>query len=159
MDDIGLGLFEIGANSSESFTTQFAVAKLIDPYPGIHYRGDKLVFPWQEVGDLVFEPFSVPEVDCLGDQPLRAADPQSLDQDGYSVFVRHLLVDRLVNEAIHAVFERNLRFPSEQACGFLGRYVRWWHVAGPRFADFLADPSQIDSILADMQAQAEVILT
>ena len=32
------------------------------------------------------------------------------------------------------------------------------NVAGPRFADFLADPSNIDSILADMQEQAEVIL-
>lgn len=32
------------------------------------------------------------------------------------------------------------------------------NVAGPRIADFLADPSQIDSILEDMQAQAEVIL-
>ena len=32
------------------------------------------------------------------------------------------------------------------------------NVAGPRFADFLADPSQIDSILSDMQEQAEVIL-
>ncbi len=32
------------------------------------------------------------------------------------------------------------------------------NVAGPRLADFLADPSQIDSILEDMQAQAEVIL-
>ena len=32
------------------------------------------------------------------------------------------------------------------------------NVAGPRIADFLADPSQIDSILADMQEQAEVIL-
>ena len=32
------------------------------------------------------------------------------------------------------------------------------NVAGPRFADFLADPSSIDSILSDMQAQAEVIL-
>ena len=33
------------------------------------------------------------------------------------------------------------------------------NVAGPRIADFLADPSQIDSILEDMQAQAEVLLT
>lgn len=33
------------------------------------------------------------------------------------------------------------------------------NVAGPRFADFLADPSKIDSILSDMQEQAEVILT
>ena len=32
------------------------------------------------------------------------------------------------------------------------------NVAGPRIADFLADPSKLDSILADMQAQAEVIL-
>ena len=32
------------------------------------------------------------------------------------------------------------------------------NVAGPRIADFLADPSQLDSILEDMQAQAEVIL-
>ncbi len=32
------------------------------------------------------------------------------------------------------------------------------NVAGPRFADFLADPSSIDSILSDMQEQAEVIL-
>ncbi len=32
------------------------------------------------------------------------------------------------------------------------------NVAGPALADFLADPSNIDSILADMQAQAEVIL-
>ncbi len=32
------------------------------------------------------------------------------------------------------------------------------NVAGPRIADFLADPSNIDSILADMQEQAEVIL-
>ncbi len=32
------------------------------------------------------------------------------------------------------------------------------NVAGPRFADFLSDPSQIDSILTDMQEQAEVIL-
>lgn len=32
------------------------------------------------------------------------------------------------------------------------------NVAGPRFADFLADPSNIDSILSDMQEQAEVIL-
>lgn len=31
-------------------------------------------------------------------------------------------------------------------------------VAGPRIADFLADPSQIDSILEDMQSQAEVLL-
>ena len=31
-------------------------------------------------------------------------------------------------------------------------------VAGPRIADFLADPSAIDSILEDMQAQAEVLL-
>jgi multiple sugar transport system substrate-binding protein len=31
------------------------------------------------------------------------------------------------------------------------------NVAGPRIADFLADPSKIDSILEDMQAQAEVI--
>ena len=31
------------------------------------------------------------------------------------------------------------------------------NVAGPAFADFLADPSSIDSILEDMQAQAEVI--
>ena len=31
------------------------------------------------------------------------------------------------------------------------------NVAGPRFADFLADPSKIDSILTDMQEQAEVI--
>ena len=29
--------------------------------------------------------------------------------------------------------------------------------AGPAFADFLADPSSIDSILEDMQAQAEAI--
>ncbi len=33
------------------------------------------------------------------------------------------------------------------------------NVAGPRFADFLNDPSSIDSILDDMQAQAEVILS
>ncbi len=32
------------------------------------------------------------------------------------------------------------------------------NVAGPRIADFLANPSDIDSILSDMQAQAEVIL-
>jgi multiple sugar transport system substrate-binding protein len=32
------------------------------------------------------------------------------------------------------------------------------NVAGPAFADFLADPSNIDSILEDMQGQAEVIL-
>ncbi len=32
------------------------------------------------------------------------------------------------------------------------------NVAGPRIADFLADPSQIDSILEDMQAQAGVML-
>ena len=32
------------------------------------------------------------------------------------------------------------------------------NVAGPRIADFLADPSNIDAILADMQEQAEVIL-
>jgi multiple sugar transport system substrate-binding protein len=32
------------------------------------------------------------------------------------------------------------------------------NVAGQAFADFLSDPSQIDSILEDMQAQAEVIL-
>ena len=32
------------------------------------------------------------------------------------------------------------------------------NVAGPRFADFLNDPSQLDSILEDMQSQAEVIL-
>lgn len=32
------------------------------------------------------------------------------------------------------------------------------NVAGPRIADFLADPSQLDSILADMQEQAQVIL-
>ena len=31
------------------------------------------------------------------------------------------------------------------------------NVAGPAFADFLADPTNIDSILEDMQAQAEVI--
>jgi multiple sugar transport system substrate-binding protein len=31
------------------------------------------------------------------------------------------------------------------------------NVAGPAFADFLADPSSIDSILEDMQAQAEAI--
>jgi multiple sugar transport system substrate-binding protein len=31
------------------------------------------------------------------------------------------------------------------------------NVAGPGLADFLADPSSIDSILEDMQAQAEVI--
>ncbi len=31
------------------------------------------------------------------------------------------------------------------------------NVAGPVFADFLADPSSIDSILEDMQAQAEAI--
>jgi multiple sugar transport system substrate-binding protein len=31
------------------------------------------------------------------------------------------------------------------------------NVAGPALADFLADPSRIDSILADMQEQAEVI--
>ncbi len=31
------------------------------------------------------------------------------------------------------------------------------NVAGPRFADYLSDPSKIDSILKDMQAQAEVI--
>jgi multiple sugar transport system substrate-binding protein len=32
------------------------------------------------------------------------------------------------------------------------------NVAGPKLADFLADPSKIDAILADMQEQAEVIL-
>lgn len=32
------------------------------------------------------------------------------------------------------------------------------NVAGPAIADFLADPSRIDSILADVQEQAEVIL-
>ncbi len=32
------------------------------------------------------------------------------------------------------------------------------NVAGPRIADFLANPGDIDSILADMQEQAEVIL-
>jgi multiple sugar transport system substrate-binding protein len=32
------------------------------------------------------------------------------------------------------------------------------NVVGPRFADFLADPSSIDGILVDMQEQAEVIL-
>ncbi|MEZ5226556.1 MAG: hypothetical protein R2710_07760 [Acidimicrobiales bacterium] len=32
------------------------------------------------------------------------------------------------------------------------------NVAGPRLADFLADPTKIDSILADMQEQAAVIL-
>ncbi len=32
------------------------------------------------------------------------------------------------------------------------------NVAGPAFADFLADPSKIDSILSDMQSQAEVLL-
>ncbi len=32
------------------------------------------------------------------------------------------------------------------------------NVAGPRFADFMADPSKIDSILKDMQEQAAVIL-
>ena len=31
------------------------------------------------------------------------------------------------------------------------------NVAGPALADFLADPTNIDSILEDMQAQAEVI--
>jgi multiple sugar transport system substrate-binding protein len=31
------------------------------------------------------------------------------------------------------------------------------NVAGPAFADFLADPTNVDSILEDMQAQAEVI--
>ena len=31
------------------------------------------------------------------------------------------------------------------------------NVAGPAFADFMADPSKIDSILDDMQAQAEAI--
>ena len=31
------------------------------------------------------------------------------------------------------------------------------NVAGPRFADFLADPSGVDGILSDMQAQAEVL--
>jgi hypothetical protein len=30
-------------------------------------------------------------------------------------------------------------------------------VAGPRIADFLADPTKIDTILQDMQEQAEVI--
>jgi len=33
------------------------------------------------------------------------------------------------------------------------------NVAGPRFADFISDPSSIDGILEDMQAQSEVILT
>lgn len=32
------------------------------------------------------------------------------------------------------------------------------NVAGPRIADFLADPGSIDSILEDMQSQAEVLL-
>ena len=32
------------------------------------------------------------------------------------------------------------------------------NVAGPAIADFLADPSNIDSILADVEEQAEVIL-
>ncbi len=32
------------------------------------------------------------------------------------------------------------------------------NVAGPRIADFIADPTQLDSILADMEEQAEVIL-
>ena len=31
------------------------------------------------------------------------------------------------------------------------------NVAGPALADFLADPTKIDSILEDMQAQAEAI--
>ncbi len=31
------------------------------------------------------------------------------------------------------------------------------NVAGPAFADFLSDPSSIDGILEDMQAQAEAI--
>jgi multiple sugar transport system substrate-binding protein len=31
------------------------------------------------------------------------------------------------------------------------------NVAGPSFADFLSDPSGIDGILEDMQAQAEAI--
>jgi multiple sugar transport system substrate-binding protein len=31
------------------------------------------------------------------------------------------------------------------------------NVAGQAFADFLADPTSIDSILEEMQAQAEVI--
>ena len=31
------------------------------------------------------------------------------------------------------------------------------NVAGPAFADFLADPSSIDGILEDMQGQAEAI--
>ncbi len=33
------------------------------------------------------------------------------------------------------------------------------NVAGPRIADFLADPSRLDSILDDMQTQAEAIFT
>ena len=32
------------------------------------------------------------------------------------------------------------------------------NVAGPRIADFLADPTSLDSILDDMEEQAEVIL-
>jgi multiple sugar transport system substrate-binding protein len=31
------------------------------------------------------------------------------------------------------------------------------NVAGPLLADFIADPSQVDAILEDMQAQAEAI--
>ena len=31
------------------------------------------------------------------------------------------------------------------------------NVAGPALADFIADPTKIDSILADMQSQAEAI--
>ena len=33
------------------------------------------------------------------------------------------------------------------------------NVAGPAFADFLADPTKIDSILEDMQTQAEAIFS
>jgi hypothetical protein len=45
---------------------------------------DELVLPWEDIGDLVLEPFPVPDLGGLEDELFGATHPEALDEDEHT---------------------------------------------------------------------------
>ncbi len=143
-------------------------------------------FPEDEIEDLDFFPF--PEinpdygtevVEAPIDGWMMAADPANVDaakemlyhfgtgtaQDAYLAEDPSVVAPSgSVNTSVWSPLQNKV-FETVQNAKFVTQFLDRdtspdfaSGVAGPRIADFLADPSSIDSVLEDMQSQAEVLL-
>ena len=181
-------LLPIHQENPNGRTWEEAAAALVNGEAGMYTIGNFVggQFPQDELDDLDFFPFPEinPEhgtdvVEAPIDGWLMAADPKNEDgakevlahfgsglgQDTYlagdpSVVATSSNADTGVYNELQKKAQKTVS-EAKFVTQFLDRDTSpefASNVAGPRIADFLADPSKIDSILADMQEQAAVIL-